>query len=189
MDGVVQVVATCREVPGAWRESFLQHVRSPQQTLISTDEVHQVPALQNKVVEVFSCRLYQRRHTSLDLEILHYVYDNTGPGSQLRMLFVHISMWYGSQDVFAQMLKDMPPVFQADFAAQHTKRALKLVEEVSIDPWDLTEFLLVEVAVTCEKRATEVKLEKDDALVFESKHDGLKEELRNKRKRTAKNGE
>jgi hypothetical protein len=105
------------------------------------------------------------------------------------MLFVHISMWYGSQDVFAQMLKDMPPVFQADFAAQHTKRALKLVEEVSIDPWDLTEFLLVEVAVTCEKRATEVKLEKDDALVSESKHDGLKEELRNKRKRTAKNGE
>jgi hypothetical protein len=74
------------------------------------------------------------------------VYDNTGPESKLRALFTHVSAWYGNSDVFAQMAKDMPPVFYADYAAKEADRALKLKGEVSIDPWDLTEFLLSEVS-------------------------------------------
>jgi hypothetical protein len=98
-------------------------------------------------VEVFSGRLYQRQVARLDLELLHYVYDNTGPGSKLRALFTHVSAWYGNPDVFAQMAKEMPPVFYADYAAKEADRALKLRGEVSINPWDLTEFLLSEVSI------------------------------------------
>ncbi|KAH7070944.1 hypothetical protein FB567DRAFT_212017 [Paraphoma chrysanthemicola] len=147
------------------------------------DDIHQIPPLQNKVVEVFSCRLYQRQHTTLDLEILHYVYDNTGPGSQLRKLFVHISMWYGSQDVFAQMLKDMPPVFQFDFAAQQAKRAQKFAEEERIDPWDLTEYLLPEIVVGAGRKAVGVKVKAEDMGVSGVKRDILEQEKRNRRKR------
>lgn len=93
-----------------------------------TDCTRKVPALQNKVFEVFSCRLYQREVDGLDLEIFHYVYDNTGPGSMLRKVFAHIALSYGRQDVFAQMRKDMPPVFHADYAAQHADRAQKWEE-------------------------------------------------------------
>jgi hypothetical protein len=82
----------------------------------------------------------------LDLEIFHYVYDNTGPGSKLRMLFIHASIWYGNQDVFAKMAKDMPPVFFVDYASQEADKAHKLREEVPIDAWDLTEYLLSEVS-------------------------------------------
>jgi hypothetical protein len=108
------------------------------------DRGRKVPSLQNQVVEVLSCRLYKRDLGTLDLETLHYVYDNTGPESKLRMLFVHISMWYGNQDVFAQMIKDMPPVFHTDYATQQAERASKLAKEITIDPWDLTGFLLQE---------------------------------------------
>ncbi|KAF2035148.1 hypothetical protein EK21DRAFT_96923 [Setomelanomma holmii] len=108
-------------------------------------ERFQVPALQNKVIELISCRLYQRHLAALDLEVLHYVYDNTGPGSKLRLLFVHISMWYGNQDVFAQMLRDMPAVFHADYAEQQAVRAKRWVEEERMDAWDLTGFLLPEI--------------------------------------------
>ncbi|KAH7062858.1 hypothetical protein BKA63DRAFT_187969 [Paraphoma chrysanthemicola] len=146
-------------------------------------ERFQIPVLQNKVVEVFSCRLYQRCHTTLDLEILHYVYDNTGPGSQLRMLFVHISMWYGSQDVFAQMLKDMPPVFQFDFAAQQAKRAQKLAAEEKIDPWDLTEYLLPEIVVVAGRKAVDVKIKAEKLGVSGVKCETPGQEERNKRKR------
>jgi hypothetical protein len=143
--------------------------------------VNQVPALQNQVVEVFSCRLYQREVARLDLEILHYVYDNTGPGSRLRMLFNHVSVWYGNQDVFAKMAKDMPLVFFADYAAQEADRALKLKEEVPIDAWDLTKFLLSEVSIDGGLEKAEVDLDEEEGPKRRS--NSPVEERRMKRKR------
>jgi hypothetical protein len=145
--------------------------------------VNQVPALQNQVVEVFSCRLYQREVARLDLEILHYVYDNTGPGSKLRMLFNHVSVWYGNQDVFAKMAKDMPLVFFADYAAQEADRALKLKEEVPIDAWDLTKFLLSEVSIDGGLEMVKAEVDLDEEEGPKRRSNSPVEERRMKRKR------
>jgi hypothetical protein len=149
-----------------------------------TNSGRKVPALQNKVFEVFSCRLYQREVDGLDLEIFHYVYDNTGPGSMLRKVFAHIALSYGRQDAFAQMRKDMPPVFHADYAAQHAARAQKWEEQITIDDWDLTGFLLPELVVTKGENSAEVKTDTEQDCRNRDRHGGPVDERDIKRKRT-----
>jgi hypothetical protein len=73
------------------------------------------------------------------------VYDNTGPGSVLRALFAYIPTWYGNQDVFAQMAREMPLVFQDDYAARQVGKARDMAAGRRVDPWDLTGFLVKEV--------------------------------------------
>jgi hypothetical protein len=149
------------------------------------DTVNQVPALQNLVVEVFSCRLYPRQVDRLDLEIFHYVYDNTGPGSKLRMLFIHISVWYGNSDVFEQMAKDMPPVFYEDYKAKDADKARKRMRESPVKTWDLTEFLLCEVSNDddgIEEAKADVDLEVENECKWRS--DSPVEGRQTKRKRT-----
>jgi hypothetical protein len=136
---------------------------------------------------MFSCRLYQREVARLDLEILHYVYDNTGPGSKLRELFTHISAYYGNQDIFAQTMKDMPPVFHVDYAAQQADRAQKLKDMVSIYAWDLTTFFLPEVVVNYdEKKLVNVKIETDDEAALEATKDCTGNDRSTKRRRVGK---
>jgi hypothetical protein len=124
-------------------------------------------------VEVFSCRLHKRDIDKLDLENLHYVYDNTGPGSELRRMFTYISTWYGNQDVFAQMMLDMPPIFHADYTAQHAEKTQKLKDGRCIDAWDLTEFLLSEVIAT------------DEGMASRKRNDSMTEDRQKKRKRAS----
>jgi hypothetical protein len=131
---------------------------------------------------MFSSRLYRREIARLDLEILHYVYDNTGPDSKLRKLFTHISAYYGNQDIFAQTMKDMPPVFHIDYAAQQADRAQKLEERVSIYAWDLTAFFLPE-GVADERKLVNVKVETDDEVAFEECQDSTARDRATKRRR------
>jgi hypothetical protein len=93
------------------------------------------------VIDAFSHRLCQRDVETLDLEILHYVYDNTGPGSILRGLFVHVAMSYGNQDAFVQMMRDMPLMFHTDYALEQGLRARKWEDQIAMDPCDLSQFL------------------------------------------------
>jgi hypothetical protein len=111
---------------------------------------------------VSSCRYYKREIARLDLEILHYMCDNTGPDSRLSQLFTHISSYYGNQDIFVQMMKDMPPVFHVNYAAQQTDRAQKVMEMASIHVWDLTTVLLPEVATISNKKSVDVKVGPND---------------------------
>lgn len=97
-------------------------------------------------METFGCRLRRREVAKLDLEIFHFVYDNTGPESELRQMFVHMAVWYGCQDVFEQMMKDMPPVFEADFTAKQDLRNQRRKEKVSVSTWGLTQYLRPEVS-------------------------------------------
>jgi hypothetical protein len=130
-------------------------------------------------VEVFSCRLHKREIDKLDLEILHYAYDNTGPGSALRKMFTHISTWYGNQDVFARVMRDMPPIFHADYAAQHAEKTQKLKDGICVDPWDLTEFLLPEVV------ATDNETRLPEGSVARKRNDSVTEDRQRKRKRAS----
>jgi len=170
-------MARRREVPGKLQRQELHKA-------FSTNSRRKVPALQNKVFEVFSCRLYQREVDGLDLEIFHYVYDNTGPGSMLRKVFAHIALSYGRQDVFAQMRKDMPPVFHADYAAQHADRARKWEEQITIDDWDLTGFLFPEVVVARGEDSATVKTDAEQDCRNRDRHDSVVDERDFKRKRT-----
>jgi hypothetical protein len=100
----------------------------------------------------------------LDLEILHYVYDNNGPESRLWMLLTHASIWSGNQDVFARMTIDMPPMFFADYVSQDAVREYKLKEGVPIDAWYLTKYLLSEVSTdgAMEMAKVDVHLHEED---------------------------
>jgi hypothetical protein len=147
VDVLVEDVAPRRTLPG-----------KPPTTLprdSNPDHIPKIPALQNQVVELFSCRLHKRTLDGLGLEILHFEYDNTGPGSTLRMLVVHVCVYYGLQDMFEQMWGDMPTVFHDDYAQQQADRARRLGTERGIQTWDLTEFLIPEV------EGVEVKIEVD----------------------------
>jgi hypothetical protein len=86
------------------------------------------------------------------------------------MLFTHITMWYGNQDVIARMVKDMLPVCHADYATQQADKAKRLANEVIIDAWDLTGFLLPEVAAAESEKLGEVKIE-----LLDEKHSKAKE--------------
>lgn len=90
--------------------------------------------------------------------MFHFVYDNTGPGSELRQMFVHMAVWYGCQDVFEQMMKDMPPVFEADFTIKHDFKNQKRKERVSVNTWDLTEYLRSEVSTGNEHDTNKVRV-------------------------------
>jgi hypothetical protein len=149
----------------------------------STDTLDLVPALQNQVVGVFSSRFYQREVRRLDLEILHYVYDNTGPGSRLRMLFTNASIWYGNQDVFAKMTNDMPPMLFADYVSQEADRAHKLKEGASIDAWYLTEYLLSEVSTDGGMEMAKVDVDLDGEDLPKRRSGGPLEERQTKRKK------
>jgi hypothetical protein len=135
-------------------------------------------------VRIISSRLYQSYLAKLDLEVIHYIYDNTGPGSKLRMLFAHISVWYGCQDGLAQITKDWPPVFNTDYAALEVEKAQKTKEKVSVDSRDLTGFLLPEVAVTDSEESAKVKVESDDDNTLKRRHDSLMEDRQMKREKT-----
>ena len=100
------------------------------------------------------------------------------------MLFTHICAWYGNQDVFARMLKDMPPVFHTDYAAKQAERARQLATEETIDAWDLTQFLLPEARVVDDEEPAEVKVELDESTAIRSRCDSPMEERKPKRKRT-----
>jgi len=91
-------------------------------------------------------RLDKRDISGLDLELFHYVYDDRGPGSVLRQLFAYLPTWYGNQDVFTLMAREMPPVFQEDFAARQKARSMAVGKRVGV--WDLTEFLVFKVVTS-----------------------------------------
>jgi hypothetical protein len=135
-------------------------------------------------VELFSCRLYRREVGGLDLEIFHFVYDNTGPGSMLREIFAHIASSYGNSDIFARMMEDMPPVFHSDYAAVKADEAQKLGKQIKIVSWDLTGFLLPEVVVTNGRDSTPVKTDAEQDYKNNERHDSPAEERETKRKRS-----
>jgi hypothetical protein len=136
-------------------------------------------------MEMIGCLIYQRDFTKLDIEILHYVYDNTGPGSKLRVLFAHISTYYGYHDVFAQMPGKMPQVFNDDCEAKEADKASKRKGGVAVVAWDVTEFLLAEVLDS--DNPVEVKAEPVGDTTRKRRRDTLTED-RQSRRRTTREG-
>jgi hypothetical protein len=78
----------------------------------------------------------------LDLKVLEYVYSETGPQSLLRKLFVHVSVWYGKEDKFADLTNELPPGFHTDYAVQRARKTRG--DDDGRNPWDLTRFLVQE---------------------------------------------
>lgn len=111
----------------------------------TTDHRNQASALQNCVVEAFSSFLCYNNLATLNLKVLKYVYDKTESQSLFRKLFIHICIWYGNVDGFAELTGEMPPDFHTDYALQ---RAMKMPESsscgLSVYAKDLTRFLVQE---------------------------------------------
>jgi hypothetical protein len=98
------------------------------------------------------------------------------------MLFAHISAYYGNQDVFAQMSKEMPQVFHDDFEAKYAEKLSKWKEGISVVAWDLTEFLLAEVLVGHRDDCAEVKVELVGDNALKRRRDTLTEDRQSRRR-------
>lgn len=55
-------------------------------------------------------------------------------------------------------MKDMPPVFEADFTIKHDFKNQKRKERVSVNTWDLTEYLRSEVSTGNEHDTNKVRV-------------------------------
>lgn len=78
----------------------------------------------------------------LDLKVLEYVYSETISQSLLRKLFVHVSVWYGNEDGFADLTSELPPEFHTKYAVQRARKTHGHNE--GMNAWDLTRFLVQE---------------------------------------------
>lgn len=99
-----------------------------------------------------------------------------------------ISRWYGHQDVIMQVRTDLPPIFHKDYAAQQAERAQKLASEAVLDPWDLTNYLLPEIATAEDKKAVGIKIENGgETLEFSNHAREVDSSKRRKRPRNEQN--
>jgi hypothetical protein len=124
--------------------------------------------------------LYQNDVTGLDLKVLEYVYSETGPQSLLRKLFVHVSVWYGKEDGFADLTNELPPEFHTDYAVQRARKTRQ--EDHGRNPWDLTQFLVQERTEAGEELRGDVPKKTDN----KPRKDSVTEDWRSERKRTRK---